>query len=191
MATWLTCVWIDHLSLPTYGKSHLHSSTHAIRVHRILSCRTRHLIVLVQSGDQRWIHHSYGCEEELYEWYKEDVGARRQEITLRCANEWLILNWQFIAILNMLNFFPVLLLFRQVHQKIRLPVCGWREVKLGFHFCWHLHRFSVKRAERETDMQTEWIGRGGQRERQWERRVKERHKIYLTMWVCEVSRHAS
>lgn len=51
--------------------------------------------------------------------------------------------------------------------------------------------------ERDTEVERERIERGqkgaraGQRQGERERRVKGSQKIYLTVWVCEVSRHAS
>lgn len=73
----------------------------------------------------------------------------------------------------------ILFLVRQVHQQIILPMCGWGEVKLELHLFWHLRRFSVKQGERNTDMETEWIERLGQRER--ERRVKGDRRY---IWLC-------
>lgn len=85
-----------------------------------------------------------------------------------------------------LYLFLIFLLVRQVHQQIILPMCGWREVRQGLHLCWHLRRFSVKQGERNTDVETEWIGRGGQRERERgrdsEREEWKGDRRYI--WLC-------
>lgn len=67
---------------PSPFKVHLHSATHG-HTEETSNC----------FGDQRWISHSSMSEEELYKCYEEDVGVWRQEITPRCANKWLTLDW--------------------------------------------------------------------------------------------------
>lgn len=79
---------------PYPSKAHRHSLQHSL---------SADILVLKRPcfGDERWIDisHSSGCEDELYKQYEEDVGAWRQEITSRCANEWLILDWLQITML--------------------------------------------------------------------------------------------
>lgn len=75
-------------------------------------------------------------------------------------------------------------------------VCGWREVKLGLHLCRHLRRISAKQREREARRRADRMNRkeedrGSERGKDRQRGEWKRDKIYLTTWVCEVSRHAS
>lgn len=99
-ATWPQGSPVFSLTIcPSPFKALLHSATHTVNGHLTLevtsSCFHRCI----------YISHSSGCEEELYKWDEEDVGARRQETTPRCANGWLILNRLRIAMLIYCTYF--------------------------------------------------------------------------------------
>lgn len=170
MSTWPQGSPVFGLTIcPSPSKAHLHSATHG-HADGTSNC----------FGDQGWISHSSGCEEELYKWYEEDVGVWRQEITPRCANKWLILDWQRNTVCTVLTSYF-------------LP--GQTGAWANHHGVW------VKRSkagiaslltppqnqreagrEKHTDMQTEWIERGGQRERERQREKSERCRRYI--WLC-------
>ena len=74
------------------------------------------------------------------------MAGNSTEMCKRMTNTGLATNYHVYV----LYLLPIFFLVTQVHQQIILPMCGWGEVKLGLHLCWHLRRFSVRQGERNT-----------------------------------------